>query len=165
MPVPGQVIALQSVNFETSEIVIRNVSASDQTIVGGRRGWQWCNYPHYWNLGDEIGNVVLKPGGTFRFIANNNQSGPVELFPEGGEFAIYTTTGSFTSAELMRSFVAWGDIQAVREPTAVTAGLWTFGERVEVRSGHTGIVAVGNTKIGSGYVSVRAACLLAPSNP
>lgn len=163
--VPGQVIALQSINFATSEIVLRNVSASSQTVVGGRQGWQWCNYPHYWNLGDDVGNVVLEPGGTFSFFAINNESGPVALFPEGGEFAIYTTTGSFMTAELMRSFVAWGDIQAIREPTAVMAGLWTFGERVPVRSGHTGIVAVGKTDVGSGYVSVRAACLVAPPNP
>jgi hypothetical protein len=163
VPAPGQRIAIQSINFETSEIVLKNVSSSAQTVVGGRQGWQWCNYPNYWNLMEGAG-AILEPGQTLSFIAVRSTSGPVQLFADGGEMALYTTTGSFTTAELMLAFVAWGDIEPIREPTAVEADLWTFGELVDVRAGHSGIVATGNADRGNGYVSVPAACLVAPPN-
>jgi hypothetical protein len=161
---PGQIIAIQSVNFETSEIVLRNVSDENQTVIGGRQGWQWCNYPHYWNVTDGD-SVELAPGETVSFIAINNQSGPVSLLADGGEFAMYSTTGVFEESEFILAFVAWGDIVPVREPYAVSAGWWTFGDLVDVRPGHAGIVATGSTKRGEGYASVRAACLAAPPNP
>jgi hypothetical protein len=161
---PGQIIAIQSVNFQTSEIVLRNVSDENQTVIGGRQGWQWCNYPHYWNVTDGD-SVELAPGETLSFIAINNQSGPVSLFADGGEFAMYSTTGVFEESEFILAFVAWGDIVPVREPYAVSAGWWTFGELVDVLPSHAGIVATGSTKRGSGYTSVRAACLVAPPNP
>jgi hypothetical protein len=163
-PVTGQVVSIQSINFNTSEVVLRNVSSSAQTITLGRTGWQWCNYPNYWNL-EERDDVSLEPGKTFAFIANNNQSGPVELYADGGEMAIYTKTGTFTNADEMVAYVAWGDIEAVREPTASMADLWRFGERVAMRPTDAGLLATGPTDRGVGYTGVRAACLVAPPNP
>lgn len=165
LPVAGQTIAIQSVHFARSEIVLRNVSASDQTIPVHRQGWQWCVYPMYWSLEGGDTEVVLAPGETYAFVAINNQSGPVSLYADEGELAMYDRPGVFEEYELMQAFVAWGEIQAIRESYAVQKGLWTFGERVDIRAGHAGFIATGRTDTAAGYTSVRAACLVAPPNP
>lgn len=161
---PDQVIAIQSINVNTSELVLRNVSQTDQTIMLGRQGWQWCNYPYYWSVRDGDEALVLSPGETFAFIAVWNQSGVAPLFPDEGEMAIYSGTGTFQASTNMQAFVAWGEINAIREPLAVEKGLWTFDERVQIRPGHAGFIATGATDRASGYTSARAACLVAPPN-
>ncbi len=163
IPVEGQTIVLRSLNFETSEMVLQNVSDTTQTIVGGRQGWQWCNFPAYWAI-SEPRDVVLSPGETFAFIAVYNTTGPRIFDPEGGEMGIYTTTGSFTTAELMRAFVSWGDVLPQREATAAAAGYWVFDERIEIGPADDGFVIVGESDRASGYEGVRAACLVAPPN-
>jgi hypothetical protein len=163
IPAVGQSIVLQSINFITSEIVLRNVSDASVTILGDRTGWQWCNFPAYWAI-NEAADVVLAPGETFSFIAVYNTTGPRELDPEGGELGIYTTTGSFTTADLMRAFVSWGDVIPQRESTASAAGLWAFGDRIEVEETSAGFVIVGQADRADGYQAVRAACLAAPPN-
>jgi hypothetical protein len=163
IPAPGQSIVLQSVNFNTSEIVLRNVSSGPITIVGDRTGWQWCNFPAYWAI-SEAGDVELSPGETYSFIAVYNTTGPREFDPAGGELGIYTATGSFTTADLMRAFVSWGDVIPQRESTASSAGLWAFGDRIEVEETSAGFVAIGAADRADGYQAVRAACLAAPPN-
>jgi hypothetical protein len=165
IPAPNQIIAIQSINVDTSEMVLRNVSQTAQTIQLGRQGWQWCSYPRYWNLVEQETEVVLAPGETLAFVAIYNMSGPVPLYAEDGEMAIYTRPGNFPSSETMEAFVAWGEIQAIRETLAVEKGWWTFSERIQIRSGHAGFIATGPTDRASGYTSVRAACLVAPPNP
>lgn len=161
---PDQVIALQSININTREMVLRNVSQTDQTIMLGRQGWQWCSFPNYWSLRDGDEAVVLSPGETFAFIAFWNQSGIAPIFPEGGEMAIYSGPGLFQVSTNMQAFVSWGEIDAIRENLAVEKLLWTFGDRIELRPGHAGFIATGPTDQASGYTSARAACLVAPVN-
>lgn len=161
--VPGQQVVIRSMNFATSEVVLQNISNSNVTIVGQRNGWQWCNFPAYWTI-NEPADVVLSPGETFSFIAVYNTGGPREFDPAGGEMGIYSTTGSFTTAEFVRSFVSWGETSPLREPTAAQAGYWVFGERVEIGPNDDGFVIVGEADLGSGYQGVRAACLVAPPN-
>jgi hypothetical protein len=163
IPAAGQSIVVQSVNFTTSEIVLRNVSDAPVTILGDRTGWQWCNFPAYWAI-NEAGDVELSPGETFSFIAIYNTTGAREFDPEGGELGIYTATGSFTTADLMRAFVSWGDVIPQRESTASSAGLWAFGDRIEVEESSAGFVLVGEADRAAGYQAVRAACLAAPPN-
>jgi hypothetical protein len=163
IPAAGQSIVLQSVNFNTSEIVLRNASNAPVTIVGNRNGWQWCNFPAYWAI-TESGDVELAPDETYAFTAIYNTTGPRQLDPEGGELGIYTATGSFTTADLMRAFVSWGDVIPQRESTAASAGLWAFGDRIAVEETSAGFVAVGAADRASGYQAVRAACLAAPAN-
>ena len=163
IPVPGQEIVIQSINFNNSEIVLRNVSDHPVTIVGDRTGWQWCNFPAYWAI-SEAGNVELDPGETFAFIAIYNTTGPRPFDPEGGEMGIYTTTGSFTTADLMRAFVSWGDVIPQREATASQAGYWAYGDRIVIGGNSAGFVIVGESNRADGYQSVRAACLAAPPN-
>ena len=162
--VEGQVIAIQSINFVTSEIVLRNPTQTDQTIQVGRQGWQWCAYPRYWSLADEVKDVVLGPGETYSFVAVYNTSGPLVLYPEEGEMAMYPKTGVFEEYETMQAFVAWGEVQAFRESYAVQKELWTFGDRIQIRAGHAGFIATGRTDRAEGYTSVRADCLVAPPN-
>lgn len=161
--VPGQQIVIRSMNFVTSEVVLQNISDSNVTIVGQRNGWQWCNFPAYWTV-YEAADVVLSPGETFAFIAVYNMTGPREFAPEGGEMGIYSTTGSFTTAELLRAFVSWGETAPLREPTAFQAGYWVYGDRIEIGPGDDGFVIVGESDRASGYQGVRQACLVAPPN-
>jgi hypothetical protein len=162
IPVTGQTIALVSLNFDNSEVVLQNVSDQPQVILGGRQGWQWCQFPAYWTV-YETADVELSPGETFAFPLIYRVA-PREIFPEGGELGIYTTTGSFTTASLMRAFVSWGDVLPQRESTAVQAGLWTYEDRIQIEPGDSGFVLVGRADRAASYQSVRAACLVPPPN-
>jgi hypothetical protein len=160
IPVAGQTIVIQSVNISTSEIILRNATSTPQTITLGRQGWQWCAYPRYWSMTDEITTFELAPGDTYSFIAINNQSGPITLYSDEGELAIYSLPGVFEEYEYMQSFVAWGEVMAFRESYAVQKGIWVFGERIQIASGHAGFIATGATDRASGYTSAPARCLI-----
>jgi hypothetical protein len=160
IPVPGQLLVLRSLRFEPGEFVLQNVSDEPVTITGGRQGWQWCQFPAYWNLSEEE-DVVIEPGESRAFAMVYNL-GYRDMEPEGGEMGIYTSPGSFTTASLMRAFVSWGEVLPQREPTAVAGGYWVFDERVEVGPTDAGFVIVGESNRASGYQGVRAACLEPP---
>lgn len=160
IPVAGQTIVIQSINVNTSEMILRNATSAPQSLVLGRANWQWCAFPMYWSLSEEEVTIQLAPGETYSFIAINNQSGPVPLFPEDGEMAVYSTSQDFNDFETMESFAAWGDIEAYRESYAVQKGVWTFGERIEIAPGHAGFIVTGETNLASGYTSAPARCLV-----
>lgn len=160
IPVPGQTIVIQSINFDTAEIILRNPTSSPQTIVLGRQGWQWCFFPMYWSFTDTETRLELAPGETYSFVAINNQSGPVNFIPDEGEMAIYPGVQLFDDYEAVQAFVAWGDVQAFRESYAVQKGYWTFGERIEIGRGHAGFIVTGETHRASGYTSAPARCLV-----
>jgi hypothetical protein len=164
IPGPGAVIVIRSVTFDTGVIVLQNVSDTDQTIIGGRQGWQWCNFPVYWAVVLAEEDVVLAPGETYPFVAINNTMGQWSFDPEGGELGIYTTTGAFTTASLMRAFVSWADAQPSREATAVTGEYWTFDERIEIGPNDAGFVIVGESNRAAGYQGVPARCLVETPN-
>jgi len=166
IPAPGQVIGIQSVHFGRSEVVLRNVSNTTQTIVGGRQGWQWCNVPGYFNivLGDD--DVVLAPGETYAFQLIERGGKPRPLFDgeaaeDTNELGIYTVTGSFNSTELIVAFVSWGAGSSFesRESVGSMAGVWTFGSRVAIGPGAAGFIATGDATVGDGYTSVPDRCL------
>jgi hypothetical protein len=155
---------IRSVTFDTGDVVLQNVSDTDQTIVGGRQGWQWCNFPAYWAIVQPEESVVLSPGETYAFTAIYNTMGQWSFDPEGGELGIYTTTGSFTTVSLMRSFVSWADAAPSREPTAVLGGYWTYDERIEIGPNDGGFIITGDSNRGSGYQGVPARCIVIPPN-
>lgn len=165
---PPQVVVIQSVNFETSEIVIRNISSTEQVIDGGEMGWQWCILPYY-NSVLRNEELTLEPGQTLAFRPVNQGSyWPIYPGEQGdpNELAIYVTTGSFMTPDLMRAFVSWGaGYRDGRESVAVQAGLWTATDRVEIQPGHAGLVITGRADERAGYTSVPARCLIAPPNP
>lgn len=164
-----QTTVIQSINFDTSEIVIRNISSRPVEIEGGQMGWQWCNIPGYDLL--VLEDVTLQPDETLAFYLVQNGMVVRPLFSgddvgDPNEMAIYTTTGSFMSAELMTSFVSWGaGHNGGRESVASMAGVWAFGERVEIAPGHAGFIITGRADLGSGYTSVPERCLVHPPNP
>lgn len=167
---PEQSIAIQSVDFTTSEIVIRNVSSRAIEITGGPQGWQWCNIPFYDHLLDA--DLVLEPDQTLAFRLTLEENGRVVPLFAGGdedsanEIGIYIGPGGFTTATSIAAFVVWDDsIQGSRETVAAGAFLWNYNERVEIQPGHSGFIATGPTDVGSGYTSVPARCLVAPPNP
>jgi hypothetical protein len=163
--IPGQKIAIQSFNFDTSEVVLKNISTTTQVITGQRLGWQWCSFPSYWNIAPE-GNVTLAPGKTYKFVLINNTQGLWHLPPEGAELAIYVESGTFDEPEKMVSFVSWGTglATAGREYVATMAGLWTLNSRIEVDDADTGFIATGSTKVGEGYQAASKRCLVGPPN-
>jgi hypothetical protein len=165
IPAPNQVIAINSINFTSSEVVLKNVSRTSQTIRGGRQGWQWCNFPAYWNLILSETDVVLGPGETYAFIPINNTMGEWSFEREGGELGIISETGGFTTPDFYRAFVSWGETQPLREPSAVQGGYWTGGDRIEVAPGDAGFLLTGDASRAEGYTSVPAGCLVAPPNP
>jgi hypothetical protein len=167
---PEHPIVIQSVHFSRSEVVLRNVSQTTQTLAGGRRGWQWCNIPDYWNIQLREEDVVLEPGGTYKFVLGRETGTVRELFPgddpnDVNELGIYSTTGSFMTAELIEAFVSWGAGSnfGSRESVAVQGGVWTNSERIEIEPGHAGFIATGAADRGAGYTSVPARCL--PAGP
>jgi hypothetical protein len=177
VPVEGQVIAIQSVKFsgvdpiaDPAEIVLRNVSDADVTLVGGRENWQWCNVPAYWAI-RESGNVTLAPGETYAFVPYYNTSGPRTLYRgddpfEPNELGIYPASGTFDEADQILAFVSWGVSELdSRESIGVMGGKWTYDQHIAIRPGHAGFVATGPTNRASGYTSVPARCLVAPQNP
>ena len=166
---PDQAIVIRSVHFGRSEVVLQNVSNTDQTIIGGRQGWQWCNVPGYFNIVLTDDNVTLAPGETYRFtlIERNGMTRP--LFPgeddaDTNEIGIYTTTGAFNNSVLIVAFVSWGAGSGfeTRESIGVMADEWTFGSRVTIDPGAGGFVATGNVKTGAGFTSVPSRCLPPP---
>ncbi|MEO8181915.1 MAG: hypothetical protein ABI895_24025 [Deltaproteobacteria bacterium] len=164
--IPGQKFAIQSYNFDASELVLKNISPTTQVIIGERLGWQWCSFPSYWNIAPE-GNVTVLPGKTYKFTLINNTQGQWYLPSEGAELAIYVASGTFDEPEKMVSFVSWGTgLQtAGREYVATMAGLWTLNSRIEVDPSDGGFIATGTIKLGSGYEGVPKRCLVAPPNP
>ncbi|MEY4549441.1 MAG: hypothetical protein RL685_5636 [Pseudomonadota bacterium] len=162
--IPNQKIALQSFNFETSEVVLKNVSSTTQVIAGTREGWQWCSFPAYWNIAPQ-GNVTLAPGATYKFELIYNTQGVWPLLPEGGELGIYIESGTFDEPNKLVSFVSWGEGLGFtgRESVAVQADLWTLGQRVIIGN-RAGFIATGSVNDESGYEPVSARCLVAPPN-
>jgi hypothetical protein len=167
----GQVIGIQSVDFERSEVVLRNVTQSDQIIAGGVQGWQWCNVPSYYAVAIPGGDIVLKPGETyaFRLIERNGNIRPLFDGAEDedtNELGIYVATGAFNNPQLIEAFVSWGAGSAyeTRESVAMLAGKWTFGSRVAIQPGHAGFIATGDAASGEGFTSVPARCLPARVN-
>lgn len=167
--VEPQVVVIQSINFETSEIVIRNISSRPVEIEGGQMGWQWCNIPGYDLL--VLESVTLEPDATLAFYLIQNGAALRPLFDgndpgDPNEMGIYSTTGSFMSSELMTAFVSWGEgYLGGRESVAVQAGLWTGMDRVEIQPGHAGFIITGRADEGAGYTSVPERCLVHPPNP
>lgn len=159
---PGQVIALRSVNFQTSEVVLQNVSDGPVTIPG--REWQWCQFPAYWYVITEEGaDVTLEPGETFAFFPSvRTKDGAVQPMPAAGqELAIYVDDGGYLSPDRMLAFLTWGSGPPIngRESVAAQAGLWTLGDRPEVGPAAAGMLAVGLVNRAEGYVSVFRGCL------
>jgi hypothetical protein len=163
--ITAQKFAIQSVNFDTSEVVLKNISTIPQVITGQRLGWQWCSFPSYWNIAPE-GDVTVAPGKTYKFLLNFNTEGIWQLAPEGAELAIYVASGTFDEPDKLVSFVSWADglPNTGREGVATLAGLWTLDSRIDISSAAKGFIATGTVKLGSGYQSVPARCLVAPPN-
>lgn len=164
IPAPGQTVVIQSVRFEPGEVVVKNVSNTNQTILGGRQGWQWCNFPVYWNVVLTDEDVVLAPGETYAFIPINNTQGQWDFDRDGGELGIYTAPGTFTTVDAVVAFAIWGDAASSREPTGVMAGRWTNSERIEIGPNDAGFVIVGDATRAEGYEAVPSRCLVLPPN-
>lgn len=163
---PEHPIVIQSVHFSRNEVVLRNVSQTTQILAGGRRGWQWCNFPDYWNVGLAEEDIVLEPSGTYKFRLLREDGRQRELYPgdegEVNEIGIYSAPGGFMTGDLIEAFVSWGTgstLLGSRESVAVQGGVWINSDRVEIEPGHAGFIATGPADQGAGYTSVPSRCL------
>jgi hypothetical protein len=79
---------------------------------------------------------------------------------------IYIESGTFDEPNKMVSFVSWGEGLGFtgRESVAVTAGLWTLGQRVVLGGGDSGFIVTGSVEDVSGYEGAPTRCLVAPAN-
>ncbi len=87
--------------------------------------------------------LCLGPG-TYRRIGDLTTQGDLNLAPNGflvvnynmpnatGGLGLYINNSDFTNAATLASFVQWGDAGNSREDVAVTAGLWSAGDFIEV---------------------------------
>jgi hypothetical protein len=161
---PEQKVVIQSFNFNTSEIVLKNVSNTTVVMKNTppRTGWTWCSFPAYWDIADV--DITLAPGQTFKFLPYYNTVGVRAFLREEGELAIYTVSGSFDESTLIENFVSWGTgLRGGREYVATNADVWTYDEHIDVGNS-AGFVATGNVKRASGFTPVPARCLVAPEN-
>jgi hypothetical protein len=164
----AQTIVIQSVNFRTSQVVIRNASPGPVAIEGGQMGWQWCNIPGYDLL--VLEDITLQPDETLAFYMIQNGRVIRPLFDgepgDPNELGIYIDAGSFDESDLIAAFVSWGaGYNGGREVTANLGEKWIFGERIEIGPGDDGFIITGKADEGAGYTSVPERCLVAPPNP
>lgn len=145
----GQVFAIESVNLDNGDVVLRNISGAAQTITDA---WRWCDRPGYGPM--VTADTLVQPDATMSFSLASADIA-------GGELGIYID-GQYAVPASMRAYLSWGDgpdpAQGGREPTAVTAGWWVANERLTLEAGHVGFIATGTTDTAAGFTSVPAEC-------
>lgn len=162
---PGQRVAIRSLNFQTSEIVLQNVSNTPITIGSlldpDSIAWQWCQFPAYWHVLPAGPDVTLLPGETLAFVPARTKGVAWPLPSKGEEMAIYDGPGTYTDPDRIVAYVAWGagPFQDGRESVAARAGFWTSGDRVRITRGAAGLLAIGSVDRRSGFAAVARNCL------
>lgn len=122
-------VVLTEVDYHNDFIEITNIGASTVNISD----WQLCslfNYRKISALTVVKGSMNLEPGGVIVLsgFALNDVAGDLGLY----------SSGNFTSALAMESFVQWGSSGNGREAVAVIKGIWKLGDFVPtVAKGHS----------------------------
>lgn len=168
LPVVGQQWAVVAVNFREREVIFQNVSGVEQTLTTEH---QWCLPPIYQRViafdlsePENLQTQVFQPGDIIRApLADSDlRTDLIEVDPSAGEMALYPAAGTYTDSDEIMAYVSWGTGQPLgvitRVEIAEAAGLWSLGDHVPVVPGHVGIVAIGETHVSEGYVSVTANC-------
>ncbi len=107
----GTDFAITEVNFETGMVTVTNVGSE----TGNLEGHALCQRPSYLTLPD----TELAPGESAQF----SSGGLGGLDPDNGEVGLYSS-GSFSSAADILSYVEWGRSGHGRSSVAVEAGIW-----------------------------------------
>lgn len=108
-----------------------------------------CNRPQYDRVGTlavECGAINLGPGEVVTVTAST-----ITISGSGDELGLFTNS-QFSDANSMVDYVIWGErAGSTRESTAVEAGLWTLGERVDSISEGNSLQYVGEGNSVSDY--------------
>jgi hypothetical protein len=149
VPVTEQQVIIESVDFVTDTLVLRNVSGGQIDTAS----WQLCQGPGSYQSFD---SMMWEDGESLSTIVFDG-------IDESSELGVYSSP-SFTDSAAIEAYARWGTDDAttpsVRESVAIgaTPPRWTDGDFVAVCSGDQGIVATGRSDISDGFRSIGTAC-------
>ncbi|WP_411029575.1 hypothetical protein [Spongiimicrobium sp. 3-5] len=108
--------------------------------------YQLCLAPGtYRRVGDlpVDGDLVLAPGAFLvaTYDQINTPAGQINNTNGTGGLGLYINNSGFGDASTIMDFVQWGASASIRENVAVTAGIWTAGDFVEVILGANNSIA------------------------
>lgn len=168
IPVSGQQWAIVAVRFKPPEVIFQNVSPTEQTLTTDH---QWCWPTAYERVlpfdRSDPSNLqlrVFQPGEIVRVPLTQTDARVtlIDKDSSGGEMALYPATSTYPDPDKIMAYVSWGSGQPFtdisRADVAARAGLYTVGDHVPIAPGHVGFVAIGNSNVSEGYVSVPARC-------
>lgn len=115
----AQDVRINEVNLAGGWIELHNTGEEAVDVSA----YQFCNRPAYAAVGDlEVvsGEMMIEPGG---FLVVNWDA----IAGDTAELGLYTSA-SFSSADAMVDYLAWGGAGGGREGVAVEAGLWQEGD-------------------------------------
>ena len=145
-----------------TDIRINEVSHGEVDFMGS------TNWVELYNAGDsetDVSSLILCDFPTYTVISSLTVLAGNTTIPAGGylvlewanldddaEVGLYqaNATGNFGSADLMIDYMQYGSANHQREPVAVTAGLWTANEFVELANTGESLQYFDNGTVGSG---------------
>ena len=144
-PPVTEVVFISKVDIGSGTVTLYNMDSGPHDTTD----WQFCAGPgRYMALG-----MTSLPMGETTIDVSAISLGAND------SIAVYSTGLDFKESDHMRAFVQWGSAGHGRESVANGAGLWTTGDFVDMCGTDGGLVAVGDTTLGSGYQGVADSCL------
>lgn len=113
-------IRIVQVDPATEVVTIHNYGSTTVDISG----YFFCQYPIYF----QVSSMTVNSGSTMLAAgADVTITSLVNFGNTDGEFGLYTAAGSPLFTSNMVDYLQWGSSGHVREPVAVSAGIWTSG--------------------------------------
>jgi len=131
--VPDGAIVIDSIDFDSGFIVLRNVGAAEYDLTGHFV----CNRPSYVPLPA----LVLAAGDTVEIETTG-----LGVNAGNGELGVYTSSDFGSSNDIIR-YVEWGNAGHGRSGTAIAAGVWVDGDFVD--NGEANIQSTGDDPVSS----------------
>lgn len=160
----AQEIIIYSVDYETNEIVLRNVSAGTVTI---NNTWDICRPFAYQTLptitlaaGAEVTVHMTASGtNTATDVFLNNPTFDVQA---SDELMLYRIAALHQQNNI-EAYLRWGPAApTVRQSEAVAVGLWSTGDTVTLCGNHKGFAATGDIRRAAGFTSIAAGTTCTP---
>jgi hypothetical protein len=113
-------IRILRVDPATEVVTIHNYGSTTVDISG----YYFCQFPIYF----QVSSMTVNSGSTMLAAgADVTITSLVNFGNTDGEFGLYTAAGSPLFTSNMVDYLQWGSSGHVREPVAVSAGIWTAG--------------------------------------
>lgn len=152
----AQQIIIYSVDFQTNEIVLRNVSAGPVTI---NNTWDICRPFSYATLptitlaagADVTVHMTASGTNTATDVFLSNPSFDVQA---SDELMLYRVAAGHAQNNI-EAYLRWGPSAPTgRQIQAVAVGLWSTGDAVAMCGGHNGFAATGDVRRAAGFTSI-----------